>query len=116
MFPHHSSQVLSCLIFVMFYLLVINIYSRSLKINVISFVMVSKSFNSCIALCNYIIKLCYSITSILTTQVPLKSGDIETNPGPKESSGIKFCHLNVNGLTVHDFVKVPLIRGFHYYA
>ena len=45
--------------------------------------MVSKPFNSCIALCNYIITICISINSILTTQVLLISGDTETNPGLK---------------------------------
>ena len=39
----------------------------------------------------------------------LESGDIETNPGPKRSSIIKFCHWNLNGLAVHDFVKMPVI-------
>ena len=74
--------------------------------------MVAKSFNSCIALCNYIITICISITSILTTQVLLKSGDIEINIGPKKSSTIKFCHWNLNGLAAHDFVQVPLIEAF----
>ena len=59
-----------------------------------------------IALCNYIITICISITSILTIQVLqvlLKSGDIETNLGPKKSSAINLCL---------DFVKVPLIEAF----
>ena len=66
--------------------------------------MVAKSFNSFIALCNYIITICISITSILSTQVLLISGDIETKPGPKKSSVIKFCHWNLNGLAAHDSV------------
>ena len=74
--------------------------------------MVEKSFNSCIGLCNFVITICISITSILKTQVLLISGDIETNPGPKKSSAIKFCHWNLNGLAAHDFVKVPLIEAF----
>ena len=73
--------------------------------------MVAKSFNACITLCNYIITICINITSILTTQVLLKSGDIQTNPGPKKSSAIRFCHWNLNGLTAYDFVKVPLIEA-----
>ena len=72
--------------------------------------MVAKSFNPCIAPCNYIITICISIASILTTQGQLKSGDMETNPGPKKSSVIKFCHWNLNGLAAHDFV--PLIEAF----
>ena len=46
--------------------------------------MVVKSFNSCIALLNNIITIYISIDSIRTTQVLLKSGDIEINPGPKK--------------------------------
>ena len=42
----------------------------------------------------------------------LLSGDTETNPGPKRSSNIKFCHWNLNGLAAHDFIKVPLVETF----
>ena len=42
----------------------------------------------------------------------LTSGDVETNPGPKKSSVIKFCHWNLNGLAAHDFLKVSLIEAF----
>ena len=106
------AKVLSCLMFVLFFLLIVNMYVLSLKINIGSSIMVAKSFNSCITLCNYIITICISITSILTAQVLLKSGNIETNPGPKKSSAIRFCHWNLNGLAAHDFVKVPLIEAF----
>ena len=44
--------------------------------------------------------------------VLLRSGDVETNPGPKKSSVIKFCHWNLNGLAAHDFLKVSLIEAF----
>ena len=74
--------------------------------------MVAKSFNSCIALRNYIITICISIISILTTQVLLKSEDIETNPGPKKLSTNKICSWNLNRLVVYNFVKVPLIEAF----
>ena len=74
--------------------------------------MVRKFLNSCIALCNYIIAICISITSILATQVQPKSGDIETNPGPKKLSTIMFCHWNLNELAAHDIVKSPLIEAF----
>ena len=42
----------------------------------------------------------------------LLSGDIETNPSPKRSSNIKFCHWNLNDLAAHDFIKVPLVEVF----
>ena len=42
----------------------------------------------------------------------LLPGDIEINPDPKRSSNIKFCHWNLNGLAVHDFIKVPLVKAF----
>ena len=39
------------------------------------------------------------------------AGDIETNPDPRKHF-IKFCYWNLNGLAVHDFVKIPLIEAF----
>ena len=41
----------------------------------------------------------------------LESDDIETDPGPS-GTFIKFCHWNLNGLAVHDFIKMPLIEAF----
>ena len=105
------ARILSCLILVNFCLSVVNVYLRSLKINISSFIMVAKSFNSCIGLCNYIITICISITSILKTHVLLIPGVIDTNPGPKKSSAIKFCHWNLNGLAAHHFIKIPVIQA-----
>ena len=42
----------------------------------------------------------------------LRLGDVETNPGPKKSPVIKFCHWNLHGLAAHDFLKVFLIEHF----
>ena len=42
----------------------------------------------------------------------LLSGDIESSPGAKRSSNIKFCHWNLNGSAAHDFIKVPLVEAF----
>ena len=41
----------------------------------------------------------------------LKSGDIETNPGPRKSF-IKSYHWISNGLAAHDFVTTSLIETF----
>ena len=89
------AKVLASLILVVFCLLVVNIYLRSLKINISSSIIVAKSFNSCIALCNYTITICISITSILTTQVLLISDDIETNPGHKKISCYQVLSLEL---------------------
>ena len=79
--------------------------------NISSFIMVAKSFNSCIGPCNYIITICIRITSILKTHVLLIPGVIDTNPEPKKSSAIKFCHWNLNGLAAHHFIKIPVIEA-----
>ena len=68
------AKVYSCLMLVMFYLLLVNMYLLSLKININFAIMVAKSFNSCIVLSNYIITICISITSILITKILTKSG------------------------------------------
>ena len=41
----------------------------------------------------------------------LKSGDIESNPGTRKSSALKFCHCNLNGLDAHEFIKLSLLEG-----
>ena len=46
------------------------------------------------------------------TYLLLRSGDVETNLGPKKSSVIKFCHWNLNGLAANDFLKASLIEAF----
>ena len=79
----------------MFCLLAVNILLASLKVKIISSIIIAKSSKSCIALCNYIITIFISNTSIRTAQVLLKSDDIEINPGLKKSSE-----------------KVPLIDAF----
>ena len=38
--------------------------------------------------------------------------DTETNPGPRKSYPINFCHWSLNGLAVHNFIKAPLIKAF----
>ena len=88
-------KVLSYLMLVLLYLVVVNMYLLSLKIGLSSSIMVAKSFNSRIVLCNYIATICISIASIMTTELLLKSGDTEINPGPKKSSAIKFCRGNL---------------------
>ena len=42
----------------------------------------------------------------------LKSGDIESNPGPRKSSTLKFCHWNLNGLAALEFTKLSLLEGY----
>ena len=56
--------------------------------------------------------ICLSFDSIFSKIILVNSGDIEANPGRRKSSSIKFCHWNLNGLTAHDFVKVPLMEAF----
>ena len=107
-------KVLSCLILVIFCLLVVNIYLRSLKIHISSSITVAKSFNSCIGLCNYIITICASITSILKTQVLLY---LVTQ---KQIQDLKIIYHQILSLELKRagcswLCKGTSNRGFHYY-
>ena len=53
---------------------------------------------------------CFCVFNLKQT-VLLESGDTETNPGPRQSLFVKFCHWNLNGPGVHDFVKMSLIEA-----
>ena len=103
---------LHCLMLILFHFSVPNIYLLSLKLDISSSIMIGKSFSSYIALCNYIIAICTDNTSILKTQLVLKSNDIQINAGPKKSSAIKFCLWNLSELAADDFVKVSLTLAF----
>ena len=37
-------------------------------------------------------------------------GDIEINPGSKQSS-LTFCHWNLNEIAAHDFITISLLQG-----
>ena len=42
----------------------------------------------------------------------MKSGDIESDLGPRNCSTLKFCHWNLNGLAAHEFTKLSLLEGY----
>ena len=75
------------------------------------FFVTVKPVKPCFAVCAYVLFYLFFDT-IFSKILLVNSGDIETNPGSKKSSPIKFCHWNLNGLAAHDFTKVPLIEAF----
>ena len=42
----------------------------------------------------------------------IRSGDIETNPGQKKQSSLKFFHWNLYELEAPDFIKLQLIGTY----
>ena len=40
-------------------------------------------------------------------------GDMEQNPGPKDTKYLSLCHWNLNSLAVHHFVKVGALKTFN---
>ena len=45
------------------------------------------------------------------------SGNVHTNPGPgsspRDGGLLKFMHWNVNSLSAHDFIRIPLIQSLN---
>ena len=69
---------------------------------------ISQTMFCCLCICSILLVFDTIFSKILL----VNSGDIETNPGLRKSSPIKFCHWNLNGLAAHDFIKVTLIEAF----
>ena len=80
------------------------------------------SFFSCIAIkkSTYYLRLLKKLSKMVKVIILLSlcllnlllcCGDIEKNPGPKNSS-LKFCHWNLNGLTAHDSIKISLLQAY----
>ena len=40
-------------------------------------------------------------------------GEIELNPGPKDTKYLSLCHWNLNSIAAHDFAKVSAIKAFN---
>ena len=66
------------------------------------------AYHSCNFLLISVVLHCLYIQNFLL----LKSVDIESNPGPRKSSALKFCHLNLNGLAAHEITKLYLLEGY----
>ena len=75
------------------------------------FFVTEKSVKPCFVVCEYV-PFYLLFDTIFSKILLVNSGDTETNPGPRKSSPIKFCHWNLNGLAAHDFIKLPLIEPF----
>ena len=57
--------------------------------------------------------LCHTLHLQWTTyQTILRSGDIETNPGPEHST-FNFCSWNLNSICAYDFTRVSLIEAYN---
>ena len=53
----------------------------------------------------------FLFTYLLPLFFLVRSGDIETNPGPRKSYPFMFFHWDLNDLATYDFVKIPLIEA-----
>ena len=42
----------------------------------------------------------------------IRSGNVELNPSPKNSSSLPFFHWNLNGIATHNFAKISFIQSY----
>ena len=54
------------------------------------------------------------IATWLYSVLLLLSGDVELNPGPKQSSinAFSICHWNLNSLSAHNYAKIFLLKAY----
>ena len=57
----------------------------------------------------------FFILSLFICSLLLLHGDIESNPGPRNSKNHlpSFCHWNLNSLPAHNFSKVLLLKAYN---
>ena len=67
---------------------------------------IEKSCNVLILINDFFSNLPFAVLPVL------RSGDVETKPGPKKSLVIKLYHWNLNELAAHGFLKVSLTEAF----
>ena len=57
---------------------------------------------------------CVQCNSVFESYFHLKlSGDVHPNPGPCHGNTFKFCHWNLDSITVNNFIKIPLIEAYN---
>ena len=59
------------------------------------------------------ILLSASLQYFLLSFLLLLSGDIEVQPGPVDKNKLSICHWNLNGLVVHNFIKLSSLQAFN---
>ena len=81
--------------------------------HVLDRVLTKKSAKSYLCLITKLPKMMKTIifVSLCVSNLLVQCGEIEVNPGPKYSS-LTFCHLNLNGFTAHDNIKISLLQAY----
>ena len=106
---HCLSTIIAYLVFLLHYFLstclVIYAFKKLLFLYALA-AYIEKSCNVLSFINDYFCNLPFVVLLLL------RSGDVETNLGPKKSSVIKFCHWKLNGLAAHAFIKISLKEAF----
>ena len=80
-------------------------------------IVVYKSFKTKLVRSSYFLQCCLILNYfiVLSLNLILQHGDIETNPGPrgKHSQYFSFCHWNLNSLPPQNYAKVSLLQAFN---
>ena len=72
--------------------------------------ILSLHLQSVYQLCNFLLILV--VLNCLYIILLLKSGDVQSNPGPRKNLAITFFNCNLNGLSAHQFTKLSLLGGY----
>ena len=87
-----------------------------LVLNVLKYTLKNSVYYACLTLwclhfCGYTVLICFMYQWWLLFLL-LSSGDIHPNPGP-ENDLLSFMHWNLNSLTAHDSIRIPLIQSYN---
>ena len=74
--------------------------------------ILSLHFRSAYQLCNFLLISAVLHCLYIKNFLLLKVGDFESNPGPRKSSALKFCHWDLNCLAAHEFTELSLLEGY----
>ena len=61
----------------------------------------------------YSFELCLSLNLSIQYFLLIRSGDIETNPGPHNRHSLSICHWNLNGISAHNYVKLSMLEAYN---
>ena len=61
----------------------------------------------------YSFELCLSLNLSIQYFLLIRSGDIETNPGPHNKDSLSICHWNLNGISAQNYVKLSMLEAYN---
>ena len=63
----------------------------------------------------FVMQFCLFLNIIFDSYFLIRCGDIESNPGPRNTmyQSLSICHWNLNGIAAHNYIKLSMLEAYN---